>query len=42
MSNVVDWGLEVSEFELLLRYYIYGRTNTLRKRMDSIILPTMS
>ena len=37
MAKVLDYGLEVSEFELQLLYYVYFLTNTLDKGMNSCI-----
>ena len=41
MVNVQDFGLEVSEFELQTRYYVYFRTNTLVKGMNPLIPPVI-
>ena len=40
--NVPDYDMVVNEFELQLRYNIHFRTNTLRKGMNSLVLPTIS
>ena len=37
MSKVVDCRLDVSKFELQLRYYVHFRTNTLGKCMNARI-----
>ena len=37
MVKALDYGLEVSVFELQSRYYIPFRTNTLKKFMNTII-----
>ena len=37
MAKTLDCGLEVSEFELQLRYYVHFWTNALRKGMNSFI-----
>ena len=37
MAKVVDSDTVVSEFELLLRYYVHFRTNTFRRGMNPII-----
>ena len=39
MANVVDYGLEVSEFELYSRCYIYFWTIALGKGMNPLISP---
>ena len=38
MTKVSIYGLEVSEFELKSRYYVYFQTNTLGKGMNRFIL----
>ena len=40
VANVLDCDILVSEFELKSRYYVYFRTNTFRKVMNTLILPT--
>ena len=37
--NVMGCSLEVTEFELLFSYYVYLRTNTIRKCMDLFYPP---
>ena len=39
IAKVLDCDLEESEFELQSYYYVYFRTNTLRKGMNPLILP---
>ena len=39
--NVMDWNAVVSEFELVSRYNVYFRTNTLGKRMDPFIFQVL-
>ena len=39
MDNVEDFDIVVSEFELLLCYYVHFRTNTLGKIMNIFIHP---
>ncbi len=39
VANVLNYGLEVSKFELQSYYYIYCRTNTLGKAMKLLIIP---
>ena len=39
--KAMDCGIVVSKFELLWRYYIHFRANTLEKGMNPLILPTM-
>ena len=43
VANVLDCGIEVSEFVLQSRYYVHFRTNTFGKDMNStpLILPAM-
>ena len=41
MVKVLDFGLKVSNIELLSRYYIHFQTYTLRKNMNPLILPAM-
>ena len=41
MVKAMDCGIVVSEFEFQSRYYIPFGTNTLRKGMNSLILPAM-
>ena len=36
VTNVLDYDIVVSEFELQSRYYVHFRTNTLRKDIDFI------
>ena len=40
IAKLLDCGLEVSEFELQLSYYVYFQTNNLGKRIEP--LPTLS
>ena len=40
-SEVLDYDLEESEFELLSRNYIHFRTNPLRKSTNPFISPSM-
>ena len=37
--KALDSGIVVHEFEPQSRYYVYFRTNTLGKGMNSLILP---
>ena len=39
--KAMDCGIVVREFVLQLRYYVHFRANTLRKGMNSLILPAM-
>ena len=39
VANVLNCDIEVSEFELQLRYYIHFRTNSLEKATNSLIPP---
>ena len=41
MVKVLEYGIVVREFELQSRYYVHFRTNTLRKGMCPLILPSM-
>ena len=41
MVKAMKCGIVVSEFELLSRYYIHFRTNTLGKGMSPFILTAM-
>ena len=41
MVNAMDCESVVSEFELQSHYYVHFRKNTLRKGMNSLILPDM-
>ena len=40
MVEVLDCGIVVNEFKLQLRYYVYFRTNTFVKGIDSLIYTT--
>ena len=42
MVKAMDCEIVVSEFELLSRYYVHFRTNTLGKGMNPLILPAMA
>ena len=37
MANVIDGNIVVSEFELLLNYYVHFQINTLKKGIDFLI-----
>ena len=39
-ANVKDWVLEIREFELQSRYYVYFQTNTFRKSRNTLISPS--
>ena len=39
MAKVLDYGFEVSKFELQSCYYIRFQTNTLGKSMNPLIRP---
>ena len=41
MVKEQDYVIVVSEFEILLRYYVHFRTNTFGKIMNTLILTTM-
>ena len=41
MVKAMDCGIVVSDFEFQSRYYVYFWTNTLGKRMNPLILPSM-
>ncbi len=41
MVKAMDYGIIVSEFVLQSRYYVHFRANTLRKGINSLILPAM-
>ena len=41
MVKAMDYGTVVSEFEILPRYHVHFRTNTLGKGMIPFILPAM-
>ena len=41
MVKAVDCEIVVSEFVIQSRYYVYFRTNTLGKDMNTLILPAM-
>ena len=41
MVKAIDYEIVVSEFELLSRYYVHFRGNTLGKGMNLLILPAM-
>ena len=41
MFNMLDYNIEVSEFELQSRYYIHFSTNSFGKDMNPLILPAM-
>ena len=41
MVKTMNCGIVVREFELHLRYYVHFRANTLKKGMDTLILPAM-
>ena len=41
MANVLDYGLEVNEFEIQLQYCVHFLTNTLRKGINLLISPPM-
>ena len=41
MVKAMDCGIEVSEFVLQLRDYVYFRANTLGKSMNPLILPAI-
>ena len=41
MAKVLDCSLEVGKFEYQPLYYVYFRTNTLRKGMNSLIFLSM-
>ena len=42
MVKALDCGIEVREFELQSRCYVYFQTNILGKGMNPLILPSMS
>ena len=42
VANMLNCNIVLSEFELQLCYYIHFQTNTLRKGMNSLIIPTPS
>ena len=39
MVKAIDCGIVISEFEHQSRYYVHTQTNTVRKGMNSLILP---
>ena len=39
MAKVLDWGLEISEFEIQSRYHIYFRNNASRKFTTPLLIP---
>ena len=41
MVKVMDCRIVLIEFELQSRYYVLFRTNTLRKGMNTLILPAV-
>ena len=41
MVKAMDCGIQVSEFVLQSRYYVYFRENTLGKGMNPLILQAM-
>ena len=41
LTNVLDWDIVVSDFELKLCYYDYFQSNTFGKRMDRVISPVL-
>ena len=41
MVKVMDCGIAVRKFELQSLYYVYFRTNTLEKGMNSLIVQAM-
>ena len=41
VSKVLDWDIVVSEFKLQLHYYVHFLTNTLGKRISSLIHPAI-
>ena len=41
VANVLNCGLEVSEFDLQLRYYVHFRTNITGKSMNPLIIQAM-
>ena len=41
MDKLMNYGLEVNEFELQSRYYVHIWTNTLEKGMNPLIPPAM-
>ena len=42
MARVLDYGLEVIEFNLQSRCYVHLQTNSLTKGMNPVIPPVMS
>ena len=41
MAKVLNYGLELSKFELQSHYYVHFWTDTLRKGMNSVITPAV-
>ena len=41
MTKVLDCGLEISEFECYLQYYVHFQNKTHGKGMKPLILPAM-
>ena len=39
MAKELHFGIQVSDFKLQSRYYVYFRTNTLRKDLQTLIPP---
>ena len=42
VANMLDYNLEVKQFELLLQYYFHFRSNIFEKGMTLLTTPAMS